>query len=103
MEAYMRETNMPWPAIDYQKLADKEVLKKSAGDGIPSLVLVDETGKLISSSYAGKQYLGPAKVLADLDAIFSGTVPESDRDEEKKPRRDRLRADRERDDGGENE
>ena len=103
MEAYMRETNMPWPAIDYQKLADKEVLKKSAGDGIPSLVLVDETGKLISSSYAGKQYLGPAKVLADLDAIFADTLPEGDRDEEKKARRDRLRADRERDDGGENE
>src|SRR6266404_4678241 len=75
MEAYMRETNMPWPAIDYQKLADKEVLKKSAGDGIPSLVLVDAAGKLISSSYAGKQYLGPAKVLADLDAIFAGTAP----------------------------
>ena len=75
MEAYMRETNMPWPAIDYQKLANKEVLKKSAGDGIPSLILVDETGKLISSSYAGKQYLGPAKVLADLDAIFAGTAP----------------------------
>ena len=75
MEAYMRETNMPWPAIDYQKLANKEVLKKSAGDGIPSLILVDETGKLISSSYAGKQYLGPAKVLGDLDAIFAGTAP----------------------------
>jgi nucleoredoxin len=75
MEAYMRETNMPWPAIDFQKLADKGVLKKSAGDGIPSLVLVDHTGKLISSSYAGKQYLGPAKVLADLDAIFAGTAP----------------------------
>src|SRR6266404_871346 len=75
MEAYMRETNMPWPAIDYQKLADKEVLKKSAGDGIPSLVLVDAAGKLISSSYAGKQYLGPAKVLVDLDAIFAGTAP----------------------------
>jgi len=75
MEAYMRETNMPWPAIDYKKLADKGVLKKSAGDGIPSLVLVDNMGKLISSSYAGKQYLGPAKVLADLDAIFAGTAP----------------------------
>ena len=75
MEAYMRETNMPWPAIDYQKLPDKGVLKKSAGDGIPSLVLVDNMGKLISSSYAGKQYLGPAKVLADLDAIFAGTAP----------------------------
>jgi nucleoredoxin len=72
MEAYMRETNMPWPAIDYQKLKEKELLKKNAGDGIPSLVLVDQTGKLLSSTYAGSQYLGPAKVLADLDAIFAG-------------------------------
>jgi nucleoredoxin len=72
MEGYMRETNMPWPAIDYQKLPGKEVLKKNAGDGIPSLVLVDSTGKVISSTYAGTQYLGPAKVLGDLDAIFAG-------------------------------
>lgn len=75
MEAYMRETNMPWPAIDYQKLPEKEVLKKNAGTGIPSLVLVDQTGKLISSSYAGSQYLGPGKVLDDLDNIFAGNSP----------------------------
>lgn len=73
MEEYMRETNMPWPAIAYQKLKEKEVLKKNAGTGIPSLVLVDQTGKLLSSTYAGSQYLGPAKVLADLDAIFAGS------------------------------
>jgi nucleoredoxin len=72
MEAYMRETSMPWPAIDYKKLQEKEVMKKSAGPGIPSLVLVDQAGKLLSSTYAGSQYLGPAKVLADLDAIFAG-------------------------------
>jgi nucleoredoxin len=71
-EAYMRETDMPWLAIDYSKLKGKEVLAKNAGNGIPSLVLVDSTGKLISSSYSGSQYLGPKKVLADLDAIFSG-------------------------------
>lgn len=72
METYMREMNMPWPAIDYQKLQAKEVLKKSAGEGIPSLVLVDQTGKVISTTYVGKQNLGPAKVLADLDTIFAG-------------------------------
>ena len=72
MEEYMRETNMPWPAIDYQKLKEKEVLKKNAGDGIPSLVLVDQTGKLLSSTYAGKEFLGPGKVLDDLDRIFAG-------------------------------
>ena len=71
-ETYMRETDMPWLAIDYSKLKGKELLAKNAGNGIPSLVLVDSTGKLISSSYSGSQYLGPKKVLADLDAIFSG-------------------------------
>lgn len=75
MEAYMREMNMPWPALDYQKLAEKEVLKKNAGSGIPSLVLVDQAGKVLSSAYVGTQYLGPAKVLADLDAIFAGGAP----------------------------
>ncbi len=72
METYMRETNMPWPAIDYQKLAGKGAIKKYAGETIPCLVLVDAAGKVISDTYAGKQFLGPAKVLSDLQAIFSG-------------------------------
>ena len=72
MEKYVREENMPWPAIDFSKLKEKEVLAKNAGSGIPSLVLVDSTGKVISSSYTGSQYVGPEKVLADLDAIFAG-------------------------------
>lgn len=71
-ETYMHETNMPWLAIDYSRLKGKEVLAKNAGNGIPSLVLVDSMGKLISSSYSGSQYLGPQKVLTDLDAIFAG-------------------------------
>jgi nucleoredoxin len=74
LENYMRETNMPWPAIDFEKLQAKEVLKKNAGNGIPSLVLVDATGRVLSSSYAGTQYLGPAKVLSDLDAILAGNA-----------------------------
>lgn len=72
MERYMRETNMPWPAIDYEKLKEKKELLKAAGDGIPSLVLVESSGKVISSSFSGSQYLGPQKVLADLDTIFAG-------------------------------
>jgi len=74
METYMREANMPWPAIDFQKLKGKDAIRKYAGDGIPCLILVDATGKVISSTYAGAQYLGPAKVLGDLDAIFAGRV-----------------------------
>jgi nucleoredoxin len=71
MEKYMREENMPWPAIDFSKLKEKGVLAKNAGNGIPALVLVDSTGKMISSS----ENIGPQKVLADLDAIFAGKAP----------------------------
>ena len=71
MEKYMQEQNMPWLAIDYSKLKEKEVLAKSAGNGIPSLVLVDSTGRVISSS----QDVGPQKVLTDLDAILAGKAP----------------------------
>jgi nucleoredoxin len=74
-ETYMRETNMPWLAIDYPKVKSKDALAKIAGSGIPSLVLVDSTGKVISSSYNGSEYLGPKKVLADIDAIFAGKPP----------------------------
>jgi nucleoredoxin len=75
MEKYMRDENMPWPAIDFPKLKDKTVLKKNAGDGIPSLVLVDASGNVISSAVSNGQYVGPQKVLSDLDAIFSGKAP----------------------------
>ncbi len=74
-ETYMRETNMPWPAFDFAKLKAKQALTKDAGPGIPSLVLFDSSGNLISSSYVGSQYRGPQQVLADLDAIFSGKLP----------------------------
>ncbi len=74
METYMREANMPWPAIDFPKLGGKEAIRKYAGKGIPCLVLVDATGTVISNTYSGAQYLGPAKVLGDLDAIFAGKV-----------------------------
>lgn len=72
MEKYMRDENMPWLAVDFSKLKEKEVLKKNAGNGIPALVLVDSGGNIISSSYANGESVGPQKVLADLDAIFAG-------------------------------
>lgn len=72
MEQYMRDSNMPWPAIDYDKRNEKKELLTAAGNGIPSLVLVEASGKLISRSFDGEKYLGPNKVLADLDAILAG-------------------------------
>jgi len=75
MEKYMRDENMPWLAVDFAKLKDKEALRKNAGNGIPSLVLVDSAGNVISSSYADGKYRGPQQVLADIDAIFAGRAP----------------------------
>src|ERR1051326_7145845 len=75
MEKYMRDENMPWLAIDFTKLKDKAVLKKNAGGGMPASVLVDSNRNMIPSSFADGKYVGPQKVLADLDAIFAGKPP----------------------------
>lgn len=75
MEAYMRDTQMPWPAVSFDKIAEKEVLNRYAGSGIPCLVVIDAQGKVISDSYDGKTYRGPQKVLADLDQLFAGSAP----------------------------
>jgi len=74
-ETYFRETNMPWPAIDFQKLSGKDAIRRYAGSGIPCLVVLDAAGKVVSDSFNGKEYLGPGKVLQDLDAIFAGAPP----------------------------
>ena len=73
-ETYLKDTRMPWPAIDFQKVGSKSAITKYAGEGIPDLVLVDASGKVLSDSYAGKQYLGPQKVLTDLDEIFAASA-----------------------------
>ncbi|MDQ6913865.1 MAG: redoxin domain-containing protein [Verrucomicrobiota bacterium] len=71
MEAYMRDAQMPWPAVRFDKVAEKEAVQKYAGAGIPCLVVIDSDGRVVSHSYEGKTYLGPSKVLSDLDAIFA--------------------------------
>jgi len=72
MEAYMNDSQMPWPAVAFDNTADNEALRRYAGNGIPCLVLVGADGKVISDSYDGKTYLGPSKVLADLERILGG-------------------------------
>ena len=75
MEGYMRELQMPWPAVGFDKVSGNEALKKYAGASIPCLVVVDETGKVIFDSYAGENYRGPEAVLGDLDQFFAGKGP----------------------------
>jgi nucleoredoxin len=71
MATYMRESGMPWPAIEYGKVANVPALQKYAGRGIPDLVIVDASGKVLADSFVGGKYVGPGKVLDDLNAIFA--------------------------------
>ena len=72
MESYMRSSQMPWPAIRFDKVATNEAIRRYAGSGVPCLVVVDASGRVISDTYAGKTYRGPSAVLAELDQLFSG-------------------------------
>ncbi len=77
MQKYMRDMKMPWPAVQFEKIAAHEDLRQFSGTGIPCLVLVDAQGKVLSHSYAGTTYRGPQAVLDDLDKLFAGTAAAS--------------------------
>jgi nucleoredoxin len=70
MQKYMNEMSMPWPAIRWDAVKWSQTAKL-AGPGIPSLVVVDREGKVVSNSFEGKSYLGPHKVLNDLRRLLS--------------------------------
>ena len=69
METYLSE--MPWPAIEFGKVPNKETLKKYSGDSIPCLVVVDSVGKVLFDTYVGEKYMGPEQVLTGLNGLFA--------------------------------
>jgi hypothetical protein len=72
METYMAQSNMPWPAVAYDKRTGKAgAIQNNLVREIPCLVLADATGKILSYSHGGENTVAPEKVLADLDQIFS--------------------------------
>lgn len=66
MESYMVEDKMQWPALTFAKASARNALSSFAGAGIPCLVFVDAEGKVLSDSYVGSNYVGPTKVLEDI-------------------------------------
>jgi nucleoredoxin len=72
MEKYMAEAKMPWPALRYGKKAQNKSLTVHGGAGIPCLVLLDADGKVLSNSFVDGKYVGPRKVLEDMDQLFAG-------------------------------
>lgn len=66
MEDYIKEDQMPWPAIKFRYAKKIKEISQYAGSGIPCLVLVDREGKVVSDSYVGGKYVGPTKVMSDI-------------------------------------
>lgn len=66
MEDYIKDYDMAWPALDFDKIKSSRELTQFKGSGIPCLVLVDRDGKVLSHSYEGSKYVGPSKVMNDL-------------------------------------
>lgn len=70
---YMQEDKMPWPAVDWGRKGTLDRLKQQfGGRGIPCLVVIDATGKVVSHSYEGGRFVGPGKVLNDLAKLIGG-------------------------------
>lgn len=69
---YIKEDKMPWPAVDWGRSGTTKRLKDQyGGKGIPCLVVIDETGQVISHSYVNGQFVGPGKVLQDLEKLLA--------------------------------
>jgi nucleoredoxin len=72
MEHYMASFKMPWPAVRPGDTGLPDLnLKKFEGDGsIPCLVLVDDSGKILSNSWVNGTWVGVFPVLQDTEKIL---------------------------------
>ena len=70
MMEYMKEASMPWPAMKFGTNKGPEV-KKYASDGIPYLVLLDESGKDLTGQ-KDNAWQHPQGVLPKIEEIVDG-------------------------------
>lgn len=70
MDGYASELKMDWPHLKLSKADDFKKKFRHPGGGIPNLVLTDLQGKLIKTSYEGKNYVGPTVVMQHLGKLL---------------------------------
>jgi nucleoredoxin len=70
MQAYVKETGMPWALAAFDKV-DAEVFRKYASSGIPYLVLIGEDGQALTAK-PGNDWKSPAEVLPEIEKIVGG-------------------------------
>lgn len=68
MDAYMTADDMPWWGVRHGSASAQALTRAYAGQGIPDLVLLDPTGRVIADSYVDGRYVGPQSVLAAFAA-----------------------------------
>lgn len=73
MEQYMKEDDMPWPAVKFGK-RDHRLVAQYKGSGIPCLVVTDRHGRMMAHSYRGDEYLGPSKPKEMLRSLLQYTA-----------------------------
>lgn len=66
MADYMKGEKMPFPAVKFDQKNKLPLVRKHSQRGIPNLVLLDESGEAISTSFVSGKYVGPRKVLQDI-------------------------------------
>jgi hypothetical protein len=69
MENYMRQAEMPWPALVFERVAVKLPVQKNVL-ALPLLILVTGDAKILYTS-TGIQNVVPDKVIADLDKVLA--------------------------------
>jgi len=71
MQEGMRSAWMRWPAIWYADVDNPALdVKKYCGPQLPSLVLVDAQGKILSDNFDNGQFADPHRVLDDIRAVM---------------------------------
>ncbi len=68
MDAYMTGDDMPWWGVRHGSASAQALADAYHGRGIPDLVLLDPSGRVLAQSYADGEYIGPQSVLAAFAA-----------------------------------
>jgi nucleoredoxin len=70
MLAYMVKDQMQWPAVRFDDIgSDRIHARQFEGSGIPDLVLVDDTGKVMADSFVNGRYVGPEQVMDQIQKM----------------------------------
>lgn len=74
MRSYMKEEEMPWPAMPLATLKQTPIFLTQSAGYIPHMVVLDRHGKVLASSVENGQYVGPDRALKKLEALLASGI-----------------------------